>query len=35
VEPRFGFKKMTAETVVKRFGANFIESLSQAMGQRG
>ena len=35
VQPAFGFKGTTSETVSKRFGTNFVESLSQAMGHRG
>lgn len=35
VKPAFGFKGTTSDTVSKRFGPNFVESLSQAMGHRG
>jgi hypothetical protein len=35
VKPAFGFKGTTGTTVRDRFGPNFIESLSQAMGHRG
>ena len=35
VKPAFGFKLTTDTTVRDRFGPNFIESLSQAMGHRG
>jgi hypothetical protein len=35
VRPRFGFQNTTADTVRKRFGLNFIASLSDAMGHRG
>jgi hypothetical protein len=33
--PRFGFQATTADTVRKRFGLNFVASLSEAMGHRG
>jgi hypothetical protein len=35
VRPRFGFQETTADTVRKRFGLNFVASLSDAMGHRG
>jgi hypothetical protein len=35
VKPSFGFKGTTANTVARRFGPNFVESLSSAMGHRG
>jgi hypothetical protein len=35
VKPAFGFKGTTAATVRDRFGPNFVESLSQAIGHRG
>jgi hypothetical protein len=35
VKPAFGFKGTTGTTVQDRFGPNFIESVSQAMGHRG
>ena len=35
VKPAFGFKGTTGGTVQTRFGPNFVESLSQAMGHRG
>jgi hypothetical protein len=35
VRPRFGFQDTTSDTVRKRFGLNFIASLSDAMGHRG
>jgi hypothetical protein len=35
VKPRFGFKGTTSDTVRQRFGPNFVEALSAAMGHRG
>lgn len=35
VKPSFGFQGRTGTTVTDRFGPNFIEALSQAMGQQG
>jgi hypothetical protein len=35
VKPRFGFKGTTEKTIRDRFGANFVASLSDAMGHRG
>ena len=35
VKPAFGFKSTTGTTVHDRFGPNFVESLSQAMGHGG
>lgn len=35
VKPAFGFKGTTGDTVGRRFGPNFVESLSQALGHRG
>jgi hypothetical protein len=35
VKPRFGFQQTTGTTVRERFGPNFVEALSQAMGHRG
>lgn len=35
VKPSFGFKGTTSTTVQARFGPNFVEALSAAMGHRG
>jgi len=35
VKPAFGFKGTTSNTVQQRFGTNFVEALSAAMGHRG
>ncbi len=35
VKPSFGFKVTTSTTVRDRFGPNFVESLSRAMGEGG
>ena len=35
VKPSFGFKGQTDNTVSRRFGPNFVASLSDAMGHRG
>lgn len=35
VKPRFGFQGTTGTTVRERFGPNFVEALSSAMGHRG
>jgi hypothetical protein len=35
VKPRFGFKAEVSDTVEKRFGPNFVQALSQAMGHWG
>lgn len=35
VKPVFGFAGTTGATVAQRFGPNFVESLSQAMGHQG
>lgn len=35
IKPAFGFKTTTRDTVAKRFGVNFIASLTDAMGHRG